>query len=154
MRNLAAALKTSNLSDSFLKKLSGGMQERLQQELDLTRQMTPAAITEEKTLVIKALKQLVKEGFITINKTAARPAGTRPSFMKGNIGKMPGVQTKATGLPSKPGIGAAPNLKPKPGAGIKPVGTAPKANPTASPALKPKPAAKQTLNLNTQQKKV
>jgi flagellar motor switch protein FliG len=153
MRNLAAALKTSDISAGFVIKLSGGMQERLQQELELTRNMTAEAAKEERMIVIKALKQLVKEGFITLNKTTARPsfakrpipgkpAGTKPSFSAG--------QAKTVGAP-----GATPNLKPRPGVQLKPTGMPPKTNPAVKPALSPKPGnTAQTANLNAQQKKV
>ena len=152
MRNLAAALKTSDIADSFTNKLSGGMQERLQQELELTRQMTPEAAKEERMIVIKALKQLVKEGFIILNKTAARPAfggkgiagkpaGVRPSFT-------PGQAKPTSAMPKQSSPSAMPNLKPKPQVQVKPLGTAPKANPAVNPALKPKPGnAVQPANL-------
>ena len=136
MRNLAAALKNSDIVDGFVNKLSGGIQERLKQELDLTRSMSYEAAKTERLLVIKALKQLIKEGFISLNKNpnrlagagqnmaaAGKPAGASPLFTKGNIEKKPfsSAQQNSSASDSllKPKSEAAvpiTNLKPKTGA--------------------------------------
>lgn len=119
MRNFAAALKNSDIVDGFVNKLSGGMQERMKQELDLTRSMSYEASKTERLLVIKALKQLIKEGFISLNKTtngpaargqamAGKPAGAPTSFTRENIAKKPFSSAQ------QPSAGSAPSLKPKP----------------------------------------
>ena len=139
MRNLAAALKNSDITENFVNKLSGGMQERFQQELDLTRKMSSEATKEERLLVIKALKQLIKEGFITLNKTAAGPASSTPSFMRGNA--------------SKP-AGAVPSFSFMKENIAKPTTTPPKTPPPAAPSLPKQGNTAQTTNLNTRQKKI
>ncbi len=73
MRNLALALKNSDLAQVFLEKLSAGMQERFRQELDLTRNPAPEIQRAERTRVAQELKKLAQEGFITL-----RPAGFAP----------------------------------------------------------------------------
>ena len=73
MRNLALALKNSDLADVFLEKLSEGMQERFRQELDLTRNPAPQTQRAERMRVAQELKKLVQEGFITLAKENATP---------------------------------------------------------------------------------
>jgi len=70
MRNLALALKNSDLAQPFLEKLSAGMQERFRQELDLTRNPTPEAQRAERVRVARELKKLVSEGFVVIGKSS------------------------------------------------------------------------------------
>lgn len=80
MRVLAAALKSSAHSAPFLAKLSGGMQERLQQELDLTRDLPAEAYKEERAKLVEALRQMIKEGLITLKQrgTPPPPAPAKP----------------------------------------------------------------------------
>ena len=74
MRNLALALKNSDLSELFIKKLSEGMQERFRQELDLTRSPSPEVRRAERIRVAQELKKLIQEGFITLKKSGSTPA--------------------------------------------------------------------------------
>ncbi len=73
MRNLALALKNSDLAQTYMEKLSEGMRERFRQELELTR--NPAAVTQraERMRIAQELKKMVLEGFITLKKTADAP---------------------------------------------------------------------------------
>ena len=73
MRNLALALKNSDLAQAFLEKLSEGMQERFRQELDLTRNPAPEVQRAERARVAQELKKLAQEGFITLRKTGFAP---------------------------------------------------------------------------------
>jgi len=73
MRNLALALKNSELAQVFLEKLSEGMQERFQQELDLTRNPSPEVQRAERARVSQELKKLVREGFITLGQAESAP---------------------------------------------------------------------------------
>ncbi|MCX5786286.1 MAG: hypothetical protein NTX59_11415 [Elusimicrobia bacterium] len=73
MRVMAAALKGSNYAESFLTKLSAGMQERFRQELELTRVMPAAAYKAERAKVVEALRQMIKEGLMTAENSAPRP---------------------------------------------------------------------------------
>lgn len=83
MRNLALALKNSDLAQIFLKKLSEGMQERFLQELDLTRNPAPEVQRTERARVAQELKKLVREGFIALTKsgfsTSPEPAVQVPA---------------------------------------------------------------------------
>ncbi|HAH31482.1 MAG TPA: hypothetical protein DCL44_04105 [Elusimicrobia bacterium] len=67
MRVIAAALKGSSYATAFVSKLSGGMQERLNQELELTRALPAEAYKAERTKVTEALRQLIKEGLVSLN---------------------------------------------------------------------------------------
>jgi flagellar motor switch protein FliG len=80
MRNLALALKNSDLAQPFIEKLSGGMQERFRQELDLTRNPAPETQRAERSRVARELKKLIKEGFILPAKAPLPPgAAARPA---------------------------------------------------------------------------
>ena len=123
MRVIAAALKGSPHAETFLAKLSGGMQERFRQELDLTRSMPADAYKAERAKVVEALRQLIKEGFITLT-----PQGQKPAALAPKPGTAP-----AAGLKPQP---ALPGLKPQPApapAGLKPAAAA------TPPAAAPKP---------------
>jgi flagellar motor switch protein FliG len=78
IRSLALALKNSDLARVFLEKLSAGMQERFQQELDLTRKPSPEIQRSEKMRTAQELKKLIQEGFITLKKAALNPAPPPP----------------------------------------------------------------------------
>lgn len=73
MRNLALALKNSDLAEVFLEKMSEGMQERFRQELDLTRNPSPEVQRAERVRLAGELKKLVREGFITLGGAGAPP---------------------------------------------------------------------------------
>ncbi|OGR47604.1 MAG: hypothetical protein A2021_03715 [Elusimicrobia bacterium GWF2_52_66] len=74
MRIIAAALKGSAYTNAFVAKLSSGMQERLNQEMELTRDLPAGAYKAERAKVTEALRQLIKEGLVSLNtKTAAEP---------------------------------------------------------------------------------
>jgi hypothetical protein len=76
MRNLALALKNSDLAQVFLEKMSEGMQERFRQELDLTRNPSPEVQRAERVRVAQELKKLVREGFITLGGDGSAPEET------------------------------------------------------------------------------
>ena len=115
MRTLAAALKGSAHAAAFLSKLSGGMKERFQQELELTRDLPAEAYKSERAKVVETMRQMIKEGFITLKPQGAPVAAARPGL------------APAAG---KPAHAAAPAAKPAAAA------------PGAKPAAGPLPAAK------------
>lgn len=119
MRTLAAALKASAHAATFLSKLSGGMKERFQQELELTRDLPAEAYKAERAKVVETMRQMIKEGFITLKPHGAPAAAAKP-------GPAP-----AAGKPAPVAQpGAAPAVKPAP---------APGANPAAAPLPAAKP---------------
>ena len=91
MRNLALALKNSDLAQVFLEKLSEGMQERFRQELDLTRNPSPEIQRAEKVCVAVELKKLIREGFITLGKTdsASEDGSVEPVSLPETISAAP-----------------------------------------------------------------
>ncbi|OIO03431.1 MAG: hypothetical protein AUJ51_04165 [Elusimicrobia bacterium CG1_02_56_21] len=103
MRVIAAALKGSAYAATFTAKLAGGMKERFQQELDLTRNLPAEAYKSERAKVIETMRQMAKEGLLILNSgkpaAAPHPAGA----------PLPGVRPAA----------AAPWVKP-PAAAVKP----------------------------------
>ncbi|OGR65104.1 MAG: hypothetical protein A2X31_08085 [Elusimicrobia bacterium GWB2_63_22] len=77
-RVMAAALKGSPYAAAFMAKLAGGMQDRLKQEFDLTRDLPAEAYKGDRARVIETMRQMIKEGFITLKghgAPAPRPAG-------------------------------------------------------------------------------
>jgi len=74
MRVLAAALKGSAYANVFLSKLAGGMQERFKQELDLTRDLPAEAYKAERAKLVETMRQMIKEGFITLKTQLAASA--------------------------------------------------------------------------------
>lgn len=120
MRVLAAALKGSPHAETFLARLSGGMQERFRQELDLTRVPSGEGYKEERAKTLAALRQLVKEGFITLGAPAPKPAAA---------------------VAAKPAAATVPGLKPAP-AGLTPQPAAAPKPAAAKPAPAPAPAPK------------
>ncbi len=98
MRLLAAALKGSPYASSFAAKLTGGMQERLKQELDLTRDLPPEAYKGDRAKVVEAMRQMLKEGLIALRPQAAAPHAPRPA------GAPPAAQRQ----PVPAAVGAAP----------------------------------------------
>ena len=126
MRNLALALKNSDLAQVFLKKLSEGMQERFQQELDLTRNPSPEVQRSERVRVAQEIKKLVKEGFMVLGKnaqtshsanalpgkpaaTGPRPAGSGPAPQPS--AKAPAQKPPLQGVQHKPVVPAATDKK-------------------------------------------
>jgi flagellar motor switch protein FliG len=97
MRNLALALKNSDLAQVFTKKLSEGMQERFRQELDLTRNPAPEVQRAERVRVAQELKKLVKEGFIVLGK--AGPASPKAVPTKASDGAKPAQPATAPKAP-------------------------------------------------------
>lgn len=71
MRVIAAAIKGSPYAEPFVVKLGGGMQERMRQELELTRPLPAAAYKAERAKLLEALRQMIKEGLVTPGQTAA-----------------------------------------------------------------------------------
>ncbi|MEK7722315.1 MAG: FliG C-terminal domain-containing protein [Elusimicrobiota bacterium] len=113
MRVLAAALKGSAYAEVFLSKLTGGMQERFQQELDLTRDLPAETYKAERAKVAETMRQMIKEGFITL-----KPRGT-----------------SAAAPAARPAPAPAPAVKPAPAlSGVKPPAVETK---SALPAAKP-----------------
>ena len=112
VRVLAAALKTSAYADIFLSKLTGGMQERFRQELDLTRIMPAAAYKEDRHKVVEALRQLAAEGLISLNGPGA---GIPPAFAARPAPAMP-----ASPGPKAPAAAPAPRHVPAPARDLKP----------------------------------
>ncbi|HOW90308.1 MAG TPA: FliG C-terminal domain-containing protein, partial [Elusimicrobiales bacterium] len=105
IRSLALALKNSDLAQQFVDKLSAGMQERFRQEMDLTRNPTPEAQRAERMRVVRELKKLIKEGFITLGKAnQPRAAGPKPA-----------AAAPSSGTGSAPKPSAAPTAAPAPG---------------------------------------
>ncbi len=119
MRVLAAALKGSPYAAIFLSKLAGGMQERFKQELDLTRDLPAEAYKAERAKVVETMRQMIKEGFITLNPHAAHHAPAAAGI------KHPAGQNTAAA----------------PAPGAKPAAAAHTAAPAASPEAKPAPAS-------------
>ncbi|MDD2804636.1 MAG: FliG C-terminal domain-containing protein, partial [Elusimicrobiales bacterium] len=96
MRVLAAALKNSPYSAPFLAKLAGGMQERLQQELDLTRDLPAEAYKADRAKVVEALRQMIKEGFIALKSGGAtRPAAAPAAAKPAGLAPLPGAAPAA-----------------------------------------------------------
>lgn len=82
MRVTAAALKGSPHAAAFLAKLSGGMQERFRQELELTRPLPLEAYKAERASVVEVLRQMRREGILPPGPRAApapKPAAQAPS---------------------------------------------------------------------------
>ena len=79
MRVIAAALKGSPYAEGFVVKLSAGMQERLRQELELTRALPAEAYKTERAKVTEALRQLIKEGFVSLGSAAAAAKPPAPA---------------------------------------------------------------------------
>ncbi len=124
MRALAAALKGSAHAAAFLSKLTGGMKERFQQELELTRDLPAEAYKAERAKVVEAMRQMVKEGFITLKPhgvPSAAPAVARPGPAPAGGKPAPGAQPHAA--PAFTPAAAAPGAKP----------------PAAAPLQAPKP---------------
>jgi flagellar motor switch protein FliG len=119
MRVLAAALKGTHHADVFLAKLGGGMQERFRQELDLTRAMPADAYKAERAKVVDALRQMVKEGFITLGAQGAHPAPA-------------GAAKPAAGAKPAPAAGLKPHAAPKPAPQQPAAPAAPAAPPAAA----------------------
>lgn len=153
MRVLAAALKGSAYAQVFLSKLGGGMQERFQQELDLTRDLPAEAYKADRAKVVDTMRQMIKEGFITLKPQGAPAPKPAPAPAPAATGPAAALPPLAGGKPSplpplageKPA--AADKIKP---AGLPPLqGSAPSALPplaAARPAdgdkKPPQPAAK------------
>jgi hypothetical protein len=53
--------------------MAGGMQERFQQELDLTRDLPAEAYKADRAKVVETMRQMIKEGFITLKPHGAAP---------------------------------------------------------------------------------
>jgi len=113
MRVLAAALKGSAYSAVFLSKLTGGMKERFQQELDLTRDLPGEAYKAERAKLVETIRQMIKEGFITLNAHGAQPA---PAPAK-HTAPQAAAAVPARPAPA-PATGAARPLETPPPAGI------------------------------------
>ena len=120
MRTLAAALKGTPHAEPFAGRLTGGMQERFRQELDLTRPAAGEGYKAERTKVLEALRALIKEGFIKLGappaaKPATAPAAARPvpaPGLKPAHAPAPGLNPPAAVSPATPAPAAA--LKPAP----------------------------------------
>lgn len=89
-RVLAAALKNSPYAAAFMAKLAGGMQDRLKQELDLTRDLPAEAYKADRARLVDTMRQMLKEGLISLKPggaprpaaaavPGARPAAARPA---------------------------------------------------------------------------
>jgi len=109
MRVLAAALKGTPYAELFTAKLTGGMQERLRQELELTRAMNADTYKAERARLVDTMKQMIKEGFLTLKGAGAAP---RPAGLPGAqpAGARPAAGSSAAPKPA----GAAPSAAPKP----------------------------------------
>ncbi|MBI4803090.1 MAG: hypothetical protein HY796_11255, partial [Elusimicrobia bacterium] len=84
MKNLAMAMKGSEMAQIFTNKLSEGMQERFRQELDLTRAVTPDIQRVERLRLAMEIKKLKNEGFLTLDRTAQPASKTaRPALTPG-----------------------------------------------------------------------
>ncbi len=126
MRVLAAALKGSPYAEIFLSKLAGGMQERFRQELDLTRELPAGAYKSERAKLVETIRQMIKEGFITLRPHGAPapapapasaetgPAGLPPPPPPPHINalEIPPAPENNTGLevPPLPGLSAGPEM--------------------------------------------
>ncbi|MBU2572878.1 MAG: IPT/TIG domain-containing protein [Elusimicrobia bacterium] len=105
MKNLAMAMKGSEVAQIFTSKLSEGMQERFRQELELTRTMPPEVQRAERLRLVMEIKKLKNEGFLTLDRTAQPASKTvKPALTPG----------QAASAPGKPPAGAAPGQKPAP----------------------------------------
>lgn len=122
MRALAAALKGSAYAKPFAQKLVGGMQERFQQELDLTRDLPAEAYKAERAKVVETMRQMLKEGLISL-----KPGGAPASFA--------GLKPAPAPAAGKPVPGAQPHAA----TSAKPATPAPAAKPGASPLPAAKP---------------
>lgn len=116
-RTMAAALKGSDVMQAYLSKLSGGFLERIKEEIDLTRNISPEMQREERIKVTRALKQLVKEGVITLGRTAPRPGGPPVAGARPAPGAKPAASPSAA---PRPGASPAPAAAPKPAPAPKP----------------------------------
>jgi len=110
MRALAAALKGSAHAAAFLSKLSGGMKERFQQELELTRDLPAEAYKSERAKVVETMRQMIKEGFITLKPQGAPVAAARPAPAPAAGKTVPGAQPQAA--PAAKPAAVAPGAKP------------------------------------------
>ncbi|HBA59404.1 MAG TPA: hypothetical protein DCZ92_01000 [Elusimicrobia bacterium] len=156
IRVLASALKTTTYVEVFVGKLASGMQERIRQELDLTRVMPASAYKADRAQVVAALRQMMAEGFITKSGTsAAAPAalGNKkplPAYFQtpggapaphGAHPAIPGAAPRPGGPAPLPGL--PPGVKPPvPAAPLTPAPAAPKAGASAPPPPGPAPAPK------------
>lgn len=122
MRVLAAALKGSAYAEIFISKLGGGMQERFRQELDLTRAMNPEAYKAERARVVETLRQMIREGLITVKQPGA-PTAAAPV-------QAPGVKAAQPAPTKTAGPAPAPHAAPR---------TAAAPQPGKAPAAAPKP---------------
>ncbi|MDD5208016.1 MAG: FliG C-terminal domain-containing protein [Elusimicrobiales bacterium] len=112
MRVLAAALKGSAYAKPFTAKLAGGMQERFQQELDLTRDLPAEAYKADRAKVVEAMRQMLKEGLLTLKPHGAPsllPAGAKPGAAPA-AGKHPAGAAPSPAAAAKPAA-AAPGAK-------------------------------------------
>ena len=89
MRVLAAALKGSPYAGILLSKLTGGMQERFQQELDLTRELPAGAYKAERAKLVETMRQMIKEGFITLRPHGAPAAAASPASAEADAAALP-----------------------------------------------------------------
>ena len=105
-RVIAAALKGSPYAAAFMAKLAGGMQDRLKQELDLTRDLPAEAYKGDRARVIETMRQMIKEGFITLKGHGAAP---RPA-----AAPAPGVKPAAARPAGAPGPAPKPAAAPSP----------------------------------------
>lgn len=113
-RVLAAALKNSPYAAAFMAKLAGGMQDRLKQELDLTRDLPAEAYKADRARVVDTMRQMLKEGLISLKPGGApRPAaaavpGAKPAPAR-PAGAAPAPAAKPAAVPppaAKPPAGA------------------------------------------------
>ena len=145
MRVLAAALKGSVYAEPFLSKLAGGMQERFKQELELTRDLPAEAYKAERAKVVDTIRQMIKEGLITLKPHAAhaaapRPAGAeaRPVPFAAKPFTEPVPEVKVPDLPPPPAVSPAPAAAKAP---VPPPAPAPAPSAAATTDGKPSPAA-------------
>ncbi len=104
-RVLAAALKNSPYAAAFMAKLAGGMQDRLKQELDLTRDLPAEAYKGDRARLVETMRQMLKEGLIALKPGGApRPAGAaapgaaRPTAARPAAAPLPGAKPPAAPL--------------------------------------------------------
>lgn len=103
MKNLALAMKGSDIAQIFTDKLTEGMQERFRQELDLTRAVAPEVQRTERLRLAMEIKKLRNEGFLTLDRSgkaaahAATHAAPPPSAPK------PAAPAKPAAAGAKPG---------------------------------------------------
>lgn len=79
MKNLALAMKGSDIAEIFIDKLTEGMQERFRQELDLTRAVAPEAQRTERLRLAMEIKRLRNEGFLTLDRSGRAAVQAAPS---------------------------------------------------------------------------